>query len=49
VLLVLLAAGAVLAAPGMVFFPAYSMYFFADRYPALATALQPPAPAPPPA
>jgi hypothetical protein len=30
----------------MVFFPAYSMYFFADRYPALATALQRPAPPP---
>jgi hypothetical protein len=33
----------IISAPGMVFFPAYSMYFFADRYPALAAALPPPA------
>jgi hypothetical protein len=42
-LLLMIAVGAVITAPGMVFFPAYSMYFFADRYPALANALQPPA------
>jgi len=36
----------VISAPVVVFFPAYSMYFFADRYPALANALHPPAPPP---
>jgi len=30
--------------PAMVFFPAYSIYFFAGRYPALAAVLQPVAP-----
>ena len=33
--------------PAMVFFPAYSIYFFAARYPALAGVLQPVTPAPP--
>ena len=36
--------------PAIVFFPAYSMYFFAGRYPALAGVLRPQAPPlPPPA
>ena len=33
--------------PAIVFFPAYSIYFFAGRYPRLAAALYPPAPAAP--
>ena len=33
--------------PGIVFFPAYSLYFFAARYPALSAALYPGRPAPP--
>lgn len=41
-LLVMLLVTSVISAPVVVFFPAYSMYFFADRYPALANALQPP-------
>ncbi|HTK96046.1 MAG TPA: hypothetical protein VL382_10460 [Terriglobales bacterium] len=43
---------ALLTAPIAVFFPAYSMHFFADRYPPLAGLLYPqppPAPTPPPA
>jgi hypothetical protein len=43
---------ALLTAPVAVFFPAYSMHFFADRYPPLAGLLYPqppPAPTPPPA
>jgi len=39
VFLLLVAVAAVISAPVVVFFPAYSMYFFADRYPALAAAL----------
>jgi hypothetical protein len=35
--------------PAMVFFPAYSIYFFAGRYPALAGAVYPAAPPLPPA
>jgi hypothetical protein len=34
-----------IAVPAIVFFPAYSMYFFAARYPRLATALYPVPPA----
>jgi len=34
--------------PVAVFFPAYAMYFFAERFPALHARLYPPAPAPPP-
>jgi hypothetical protein len=34
--------------PAIVFFPAYSIYFFAARYPALSNALYPPPPPPPP-
>ncbi len=33
-----------LSVPATVFFPAYSIYFFASRYPALANVLYPPAP-----
>jgi hypothetical protein len=33
--------------PAIVFFPAYSIYFFASRYPALSVLLYPPPPAPP--
>jgi len=44
---------ALITVPAIVFFPAYSMYFFAPRYRALSLALYPPAPgavmgAPPP-
>jgi hypothetical protein len=33
---------ALISVPVIVFFPAYSIYFFAARYPALSTALYPP-------
>ena len=36
-----------IAVPAIVFFPAYSMYFFAARYPRLAAVLYPATPAPP--
>jgi hypothetical protein len=37
-----------LSAPSVVFFPAYSIYFFADRYPPLHRLIFPPAPPPEP-
>jgi hypothetical protein len=37
---------ALISVPVVVFFPAYSIYFFAARYPALSTALYPAPPAP---
>jgi hypothetical protein len=37
-----------ISVPATVFFPAYSIYFFAARYPALGSALYPPAPPAPP-
>ena len=37
---------ALISVPAIVFFPAYSIYFFAARYPALGTALYPAPPAP---
>ncbi len=46
VLVVFLYIGALLSVPATVFFPAYSMYFFAGRYPALAGVLYPAPPAP---
>jgi hypothetical protein len=47
-LLALLYGVALVAVPAMVFFPAYSMHFFAPRYGELGRLLQPPsAPAPP--
>ncbi|MGA7927630.1 MAG: hypothetical protein WCA20_16775 [Candidatus Sulfotelmatobacter sp.] len=39
---------ALISVPVIVFFPAYSIYFFAARYPALSSALYPAPPAPPP-
>jgi len=36
---------ALISVPVIVFFPAYSIYFFAARYPALSTVLYPPPPA----
>lgn len=36
------------SAPVIVFFPAYSIYFFASRYPRLADTVYPPPPLPPP-
>lgn len=36
-----------ISVPAIVFFPAYSIYFFAARYPALSAALYPPPPAAP--
>ncbi len=42
-------AALLIAVPKMVFFPAYSIYFFAPRFPPLAALLNPPPPAPPPA
>lgn len=44
-LFVLLYALSLIAVPVIVFFPAYSIYFFADRYPPLARLVYPPAPA----
>lgn len=38
----------VISAPAMVFFPAYSIYFFASRYPGLDALLHPTLPSPPP-
>jgi hypothetical protein len=35
-----------IAVPAIVFFPAYSIYFFASRYPRLSAALYPPPPVP---
>jgi len=39
---------ALISVPVIVFFPAYSIYFFAARYPALSAALYPAPPSPPP-
>jgi hypothetical protein len=39
---------ALISVPAIVFFPAYALYFFASRYPPLASALYPAAPLPPP-
>jgi hypothetical protein len=36
-----------ISVPAIVFFPAYSIYFFADRYPRLKAALSSPAPVSP--
>jgi len=44
VLLGLLFVGAMISVPAVVFFPAYSVYFFADRYPRLRALLYPPSP-----
>jgi hypothetical protein len=45
-LLVFLYIVAVACLPAVVFFPAYSIYFFAGRYPALSKALYPATPVP---
>jgi hypothetical protein len=45
-LVVLLFVTALISVPAIVFFPAYSMYFFAARYPALSAMLYPATPAP---
>jgi hypothetical protein len=47
-ILVMLYVVSFVSVPGIVFFPAYSLYFFAARYPALSAVLYPPLPAPPP-
>ena len=39
---------ALISVPVIVFFPAYSIYFFAPRYPALSAVLYPAPPSPPP-
>lgn len=46
-LLVLLYVMSLILVPVIVFFPAYSIYFFASRYPALDALLHPPAPSAP--
>jgi len=46
VLAIFLFVMALIAVPVIVFFPAYSIYFFAARYPALSVVLYPPPPAP---
>jgi hypothetical protein len=48
-LLMILYAVSLVSVPVMVFFPAYSIYFFAARYPQLGNVLYPPAPPAPPA
>jgi hypothetical protein len=45
--LVILYVVSFVSVPGIVFFPAYSLYFFAARYPALNAILHPAPPAPP--
>jgi hypothetical protein len=45
VLAVLIFVVSLISVPAIVFFPAYSIYFFAARYPALAALLWPPPPA----
>jgi hypothetical protein len=47
-LAVLLYVVGLVCVPVAVFFPAYAMYFFAERYPALYAVLYPPSPSPPP-
>jgi hypothetical protein len=49
VLAVLLYVVSLISVPAIVFFPAYSIYFFASRYPALDAYLHPPLPTVPPA
>ena len=44
--LALILLGALISVPAVVFFPAYSMYFFAERYPPLHALLYPRAPEP---
>ena len=44
VLVILLFVFSLISVPVIVFFPAYSIYFFAGRYPPLASLLWPPAP-----
>jgi hypothetical protein len=46
-LAVLLYLISLVSVPAIVFFPAYSIYFFSSRYPALAAFLNPPSPLPP--
>jgi hypothetical protein len=46
-LVVFLFLTSMLSVPAIVFFPAYSIYFFAARYPALSAVLYPAPPAPP--
>jgi hypothetical protein len=46
-LVVFLFMTSLISVPAIVFFPAYSIYFFAARYPTLSSALYPPAPAAP--
>jgi hypothetical protein len=46
-LLLILYLVAVVSVPAIVFFPAYSIHFFASRYPALDALLHPAPPAPP--
>ncbi|HWY53863.1 MAG TPA: hypothetical protein VNZ03_05335 [Terriglobales bacterium] len=48
VLAVLLYVISLISVPAIVFFPAYSIYFFASRYPALDALLRPPLPVTPP-
>jgi hypothetical protein len=46
-LLLVFYAVSLISVPVIVFFPAYSIYFFAARYPNLARVMYPPAPSPP--
>jgi len=47
VLAILLYVVSLISVPAIVFFPAYSIYFFASRYPALEAFLHPTPPIPP--
>jgi hypothetical protein len=47
VLAILLYVVSLISVPAIVFFPAYAIYFFASRYPALEAILRPPPPAAP--
>jgi hypothetical protein len=47
-LLLLFYGVSLISVPAIVFFPAYSIYFFAGRYPLLGSLIYPPPPAPPP-
>jgi hypothetical protein len=41
VLIAIILIAALISVPAIVFFPAYSIHFFAERYPALRAALNP--------
>ena len=46
ILITFILIAALISVPAIVFFPAYSIHFFAERYPALHAALNSPSPGP---